>query len=285
MGGEVNTRPIQEKRRKLKITSKQKMLSRICGAQLKRTAWSAPRQAHLQCQTIKRFSTAPILCKQFKQSDQPRLRINSVAPNFDADTTAGKINFYDYLGNSWGVLFSHPADFTPVCTTEVSAFAKLKPEFDKRNVKLIGLSVEDVESHEKWIQDIKEVAKVKNVGFPIIGDTFRNVAFLYDMVDAEGFKNINDGSLKTVRSVFVIDPKKKIRLIFTYPSTVGRNTSEVLRVIDALQLTDKEGVVTPINWQPSDDVIIPPSVSNDEAKAKFGDFNEIKPYLRFTKAK
>ncbi len=261
------------------------MFSRICSAQLKRTAWTLPKQAHLQSQTIKTFATAPILCKQFKQSDQPRLRINSDAPNFDADTTVGKINFYDYLGDSWGVLFSHPADFTPVCTTEVSAFAKLKPEFDKRNVKLFGLSVEDVESHEKWIQDIKEIAKVKNVGFPIIGDTFRNVAFLYDMVDAEGFKNINDGSLKTVRSVFVIDPKKKIRLIFTYPSTVGRNTSEVLRVIDALQLTDKEGVVTPINWQPADDVIIPPSVSNDEAKAKFGQFNEIKPYLRFTKSK
>ncbi|QHS71504.1 thioredoxin peroxidase PRX1 [Saccharomyces paradoxus] len=261
------------------------MFSRICSAQLKRTAWTLPRQAHLQSQAMKTFATAPILCKQFKQSDQPRLRINSDAPNFDADTTVGKINFYDYLGDSWGVLFSHPADFTPVCTTEVSAFAKLKPEFDKRNVKLIGLSVEDVESHEKWIQDIKEIAKVKNVGFPIIGDTFRNVAFLYDMVDAEGFKNINDGSLKTVRSVFVIDPKKKIRLIFTYPSTVGRNTSEVLRVIDALQLTDKEGVVTPINWQPADDVIIPPSVSNDEAKAKFGEFNEIKPYLRFTKSK
>ncbi|CAI4054672.1 hypothetical protein N7582_000131 [Saccharomyces uvarum] len=261
------------------------MFSRICSAQLKRTARSVPRQAHLQCQTVKTFATVPILCKHFKQSDQPRLRINSEAPNFDADTTAGKINFYDYLGDSWGVLFSHPADFTPVCTTEVSAFAKLKPEFDKRNVKLIGLSVEDVESHQKWIQDIKEIAKVKNVGFPIIGDTFRNVAFLYDMVDADGFKNINDGSLKTVRSVFVIDPKKKIRLIFTYPSTVGRNTSEVLRVIDALQLTDKEGVVTPINWQPADDVIIPPSVSNEEAKTKFGDFNEIKPYLRFTKSK
>ncbi|EGA76099.1 Prx1p [Saccharomyces cerevisiae AWRI796] len=164
------------------------MFSRICSAQLKRTAWTLPKQAHLQSQTIKTFATAPILCKQFKQSDQPRLRINSDAPNFDADTTVGKINFYDYLGDSWGVLFSHPADFTPVCTTEVSAFAKLKPEFDKRNVKLIGLSVEDVESHEKWIQDIKEIAKVKNVGFPIIGDTFRNVAFLYDMVDAEGFK-------------------------------------------------------------------------------------------------
>lgn len=182
-------------------------------------------------------------------------------------------------------MFSHPADFTPVCTTEVSAFAKLKPEFDKRNVKLSGFQWKMLSPTKNGFKDIKEIAKVKNVGFPIIGDTFRNVAFLYDMVDAEGFKNINDGSLKTVRSVFVIDPKKKIRLIFTYPSTVGRNTSEVLRVIDALQLTDKEGVVTPINWQPADDVIIPPSVSNDEAKAKFGQFNEIKPYLRFTKSK
>lgn len=219
----------------------------------------------------------------YKQADQPRLRINSKAPNFDAETSHGKVNFYDYLGDSWGVLFSHPADFTPVCTTEMGAFAKLKPEFDKRNVKLLGLSVEDAESHRKWIKDIEEVNGIDKFGFPIIADTKRHVAFLYDMCDEEGFGNINDGSLVTVRSVFVIDPAKKIRVIFTYPSQVGRNTSEVLRVVDALQTADKNGVVTGANWTPQDDVIIPPKISDEDAKNKFGDFKTVKSYLRYTK--
>ncbi|UCS18912.1 uncharacterized protein HLK63_A04257 [Nakaseomyces glabratus] len=221
----------------------------------------------------------------YKQADQPRLRINSSAPNFDADTSHGKINLYDYLGDSWGILFSHPADFTPVCTTEMGAFAKMKPQFDKRGVKLLGLSVEDAESHRKWIKDIEEINGIDKFGFPIIADTKRHVAFLYDMCDEEGFGNINDGSLTTVRSVYVIDPAKKIRVIFTYPSQIGRNTAEVLRVIDALQTADKHGVVTPGNWSPNDDVIIPPKVSDAEASEKFGDFKTVKSYLRYTKLK
>ncbi|CCD25237.1 thioredoxin peroxidase PRX1 NDAI_0E04200 [Naumovozyma dairenensis CBS 421] len=226
------------------------------------------------------------------------LRINSQAPNFDVDSTIGKLNFYEYLGDSWGVLFSHPADFTPVCTTEMSAFAKLKPEFDKRNVKLIGLSVEDVESHNKWIKDIEDISgefgfnlnSNDKFGFPIIGDVDKKVSMLYDMVDEEAFKKLQDGAkdkkgidVATIRSVFIIDPKKKIRLSFNYPGSVGRNTSEVLRCIDALQLSDSKGVVTPANWSVNDDFIIPPKVSDQEAKEKFGDFKKIKPYLRLTK--
>ncbi|QEU61359.1 Prx1 [Kluyveromyces lactis] len=222
--------------------------------------------------------------RTFKQEDQPRLRINSVAPNFTADTTAGKVNFHEYIGNSWAVLFSHPADFTPVCTTELGAFAKLKPEFDQRNVKLIGLSAEGIESHQKWIKDIEEVSQLDKFTFPIIADVDREVSFLYDMVDEEGFKNLNNGIVATIRSVYIIDPSKKIRLIITYPASVGRNSSEVLRVIDALQKGDSKGVVTPIDWQPGQDVIIPPTVSDADASKKFGDFKTVKPYLRFTKA-
>lgn len=222
--------------------------------------------------------------RTFKQEEQPRLRINSLAPNFTAETTVGKVNFHEYIGNSWAVLFSHPADFTPVCTTELGAFAKLKPEFDKRNVKLIGLSAEGVESHQKWIKDIEEISQLDKFTFPIIGDVDREVAFLYDMVDEEGFKNLNNGIVATIRSVYIIDPSKKIRLIITYPASVGRNSSEVLRVIDALQKGDSKGVVTPIDWQPGQDVIIPPTVSDADASKKFGDFTTVKPYLRFTKA-
>lgn len=211
------------------------------------------------------------------------MRINSKVPNFTAETTEGKLNFYDYLGNSWGVLFSHPADFTPVCTTELGSFASLKPEFDKRGVKLIGLSAEGVESHKKWLSDIEEVSKLKKFNFPIIADESKEVAFLYDMVDEEGFKKLATGPVATIRSVFIIDPSKKLRISFTYPPSVGRNTHEVLRVIDALQLTDAKGVVTPINWQKGDDVIIPPTVSDADASKKFGEFTKVKPYLRFTK--
>lgn len=222
--------------------------------------------------------------RTFKQEEQPRLRINSSAPNFTADTTIGKINFHEYIGNSWVVLFSHPADFTPVCTTELGAFAKLKPEFEKRNVKLIGLSAEGVESHKEWIKDIEEISQLDKFTFPIIADVEKEVSFLYDMVDEEGFKNLNGGVVATIRSVYVIDPSKKIRLIITYPASVGRNSSEVLRVIDALQKGDSKGVVTPIDWQVGQDVIIPPTVSDSDAAAKFGEFKTVKPYLRFTKA-
>lgn len=222
----------------------------------------------------------------FDAASQPRIRIGSTAPNFKAPTTAGEIDFHQYLGDSWGVLFSHPADFTPVCTTELGAFAKLKPEFDARNVKLIGLSAESVPSHQKWIKDIEEVSLGgKKFTFPIIGDESKEVAYKYDMVDENGFKALQAGGpIATIRSVFIIDPKKTIRLVLTYPASVGRNTSEVLRVIDSLQKGDAKGVVTPVNWQAGDDVIIPPSVSNEAAKSKFGEFKEVKPYLRFTKA-
>lgn len=222
----------------------------------------------------------------FDANAQPRIRIGSVAPNFKAPTTAGEIDFHEYLGDSWGVLFSHPADFTPVCTTELGAFAELKPEFDARNVKLIGLSAEGVPSHKEWIKDIEEVALGgKKFSFPIIGDETKEVAYKYDMVDEAGFKNLQAGApVFTIRSVFVIDPKKTVRLILTYPASVGRNTSEVLRVIESLQKGDAKGVVTGVNWKEGDDVIIPPSVSNEAAKEKFGSFKEVKPYLRFTKA-
>lgn len=222
--------------------------------------------------------------KTFNQADQPRVRINSVAPNFTAPSTHGDITFHDYIKDSWTVLFSHPADFTPVCTTELGAFSALKPEFDKRNVKLIGLSAEGVESHKAWIKDIEETSTGgQPFQYPIIADESREVAFLYDMVDEEGFKNINKGIVQTIRSLYVIDPSKKVRIIITYPPSVGRNSIEVLRVIDALQTGEKNGVVTPIDWYPGKDVIIPPPVSDEAAKEKFGEFTKVKPYLRFTK--
>ena len=180
------------------------------------------------------------------------------------------------------MLFSHPADFTPVCTTELGAFAKLKNEFDARGVKMIGLSANDLGSHDQWVADINEVCST-NVQFPIIADADRKVAFLYDMVTDDDMKNIESKGLPlTIRSVFVIDPSKKIRLMMIYPASTGRNTSEVLRVIDSLQLGDKKGVVTPIDWQAGEDVIVPPSVSTADAKKKFGEVRELKPYLRFT---
>ena len=222
----------------------------------------------------------------FDAASQPRIRIGSTAPNFKAPTTVGEIDFHEYLGNSWGVLFSHPADFTPVCTTELGAFAQLKPEFDQRNVKLIGLSAEGIPSHNEWIKDIEEVVLGgKKFTFPIIGDESKEVAFKYDMVDEAGFKDLQKGAtIFTIRSVFIIDPKKTVRLVLTYPASVGRNTNEVLRVIDALQKGDAKGIATGVNWQAGDDVIIPPSVSNEAAKEKFGSFKELKPYLRLTKA-
>lgn len=169
------------------------------------------------------------------------LLTSSTAPNFQAKTTHGDIDFHEFLGNSWGILFSHPADFTPVCTTELGAFAKLKDEFEKRNVKMIGLSANDLGSHDKWIQDINDISKT-NLQFPIIADADRKVAFLYDMLDAQDLQNIDEkGIAFTIRSVFIVDPSKKVRLTMMYPASTGRNTTEVLRVIDSLQTGDKKG--------------------------------------------
>src|SRR3954465_14916246 len=205
------------------------------------------------------------------------VRLGDTAPDFTANTTQGEIHFHEWLGDSWGVLFSHPKDFTPVCTTELGYGAKVKPEFDKRNVKVSGLSVEPVESHERWEADIAETQGTP-VNFPMIGDPERKVADLYDMIHP------NASDTLTVRSVFVIGPDKKVKLTLTYPASTGRNFDEILRVIDSLQLTAKHSVATPVNWKDGDDVIIVPAVSNEQAKEKFpGGWNEVKPYLRIVK--
>ncbi|KAL4885555.1 hypothetical protein BJY04DRAFT_205310 [Aspergillus karnatakaensis] len=207
----------------------------------------------------------------------PPLRLGSVAPNFETDTSNGPLKFHDYIGDSWAVLFSHPDDFTPICTTELGAFAKLEPEFAARGVKLIGLSANGTESHKAWIKDIDEVTGSK-LTFPIISDPERKIAHQFDMVDYQDTTNVDSkGMALTIRSVFIIDPSKKIRLILTYPASTGRNTAEVLRVIDSLQTTDKHGVTTPINWLPGDDVVIPPPVSTEDAQKKFGDVRIVKP--------
>jgi alkyl hydroperoxide reductase subunit AhpC len=220
----------------------------------------------------------------FKAEDQPRIRIGSTAPNFKALTTDGEIDFHEFIGDSWTILFSHPADFTPVCTTELGAFAALKDEFTKRSTKLIGLSADDLKSHAEWVKDIEETStNGKKFDFPIIADFDRNVAFLYDMVDEEGWKKINSGMAMTIRNVFIIDPSKKVRLFMVYPASTGRNTAEVLRVLDALQLADSQGIATPVDWVPGKDVIVPTSVSTEDAKAKFGEVRELKPYLRYVK--
>ncbi|RYP68649.1 hypothetical protein DL771_006519 [Monosporascus sp. 5C6A] len=210
------------------------------------------------------------------------LRLGSVAPNFKAETTAGPIDFHDFIGDKWVVFFSHPEDYTPVCTTELGAFAKLEPEFSKRGAKLIGLSANTLGSHEGWIKDIDEVTGGK-VTFPIIADKERKIAYLYDMIDYQDTTNVDEkGIAFTIRSVFIIDPSKKIRLIMSYPASTGRNSAEVLRVLDSLQTGDKYKITTPINWVPGDDVIVAPSVKNEEAKELFPDFRIVKPYLRFT---
>ncbi|OQE47431.1 hypothetical protein PENCOP_c001G03520 [Penicillium coprophilum] len=213
------------------------------------------------------------------------LRLGSIAPNFKALTTQGEIDFHDFIGSSWTILFSHPADFTPVCTTELGAFARLQDEFDQRGVKMIGLSANDLSSHGDWIKDINEVNNTQ-VKFPIIADADRKVAYLYQMIDQLDLENVDSkGIAFTIRSVFIIDPNKKIRLIMAYPASTGRNTAEVLRVIDSLQTGDKRGVTTPVNWLVGDDVIVPPTVSTEDAKKKFGEIREVKPYLRFTTLK
>jgi len=202
------------------------------------------------------------------------VRLGDIAPDFTADTTQGKIEFHDWLGDSWGVLFSHPKDFTPVCTTELGYVAKIKPEFDKRNVKVIGLSVDSVESHEKWEADIEETQGTA-VNFPMIGDPDRQVADLYDMIHP------NASDTLTVRSVFIIGPDKKVKLTLTYPASTGRNFDEILRVIDSLQLTAKYKVATPANWVDGNDVIIGGPVTNEEAEKLFPQgWTTVKPYLR-----
>lgn len=212
------------------------------------------------------------------------LRINQVVPNFTADTSEGEINFHDWIGDSWAILFSHPKDFTPVCTTEFGAVAQLADEWEKRDTKVIGISVDGVEDHRKWKGDIESYAGAK-AGFPIIADEDLTVSKLYDMLPEDAY--LPDGRTPadsaTVRSVFVIGPDKQLKLSMTYPMTVGRNFAEILRALDGLQAGLKHGVATPANWVPGEDVIIPPSVSNEDAKAKFGAFETIFPYLRKTK--
>ena len=206
------------------------------------------------------------------------LRLGDTAPDFSAQSTQGEIHFHKWLGDSWGVLFSHPADFTPVCTTELGLTAKLKDEFDARGVKAIALSVDSSESHHEWIKDIEETQSC-GVNFPIIADENRTVATLYDMVHP------NTGSTLTVRSLFIIDPAKKIRLTITYPASTGRNFNEVLRVIDSLQLTDSHKVATPGNWIKGEEVVIVPSITDqDELNERFPQgYRVVKPYLRMTK--
>jgi alkyl hydroperoxide reductase subunit AhpC len=210
------------------------------------------------------------------------LQLGDTAPDFEADTSEGRISFHEWLGDSWGVLFSHPKDFTPVCTTELGYMAKIKPEFDKRGVKIIGLSVDPSEDHEGWARDIEET-QGHAPNYPIIGDADFNVSKLYGMLAGDvsgdaGSRTPADN--QTVRNVFVIGPDKKIKLILVYPMTTGRNFDEVLRVIDSLQLTAKHKVSTPVNWKQGEDVIIAGSVSNDEAKETFGEWEEPKPYIR-----
>jgi len=212
------------------------------------------------------------------------LRINDIAPNFEANTTHGKISFHDWLSESWGILFSHPKDFTPVCTTELGYMAKIEKEFSKRNCKIIGLSVDSLDDHEKWSIDIEETQGAK-VNYPMISDEDLSIAKLYNMLPVE---EVNDGNRTamtnaTVRSIFLIDPNKKIRMMLTHPMTTGRNFDEILRVLDSIQLTSKNKVATPANWKKDDDVIIVPAVSDEEAKELFGEFKKIKPYLRYTK--
>lgn len=203
------------------------------------------------------------------------LHLGDEAPNFTAETTDGPIDFHDWKKGSWAVFFSHPADFTPVCTTELGATAKLNDEFTKRNVKTIAISVDPIEDHRAWAGDIGDVGGT-DLNFPIIADPDKKVSELYDMIHP------GEGDTSSVRSVFIIDPNNTIRLTLTYPKSVGRNFDEILRVVDALQLTDLAPVSTPANWKPGSKVIVSPAMSTDDAKARFGDVEEVKPYLRWT---
>jgi alkyl hydroperoxide reductase subunit AhpC len=214
------------------------------------------------------------------------LRLGATAPDFTADSTEGPIKFHDWIGDKWAMLFSHPKDFTPVCTTELGYVAKLKPEFEKRNMKVIGLSVDSVEDHRKWSKDIEETQGAA-VNYPMIGDPELQVAKLYDMLPAEtsgGASGRTAADNFTVRNVYIIGPDKKIKLMITYPMTTGRNFDEILRVIDSIQLTAAHKVATPANWKNGDEVIIVPAVSNDEAKTKYPEgWKTLKPYLRLVK--
>jgi alkyl hydroperoxide reductase subunit AhpC len=204
------------------------------------------------------------------------LRLGDTAPDFTAETTQGAIKFHDWVADSWAILFSHPRDFTPVCTTELGYVARLKPEFDRRSVKAIGLSIDPVDAHARWADDIKST-QGHAPNFPIIADQDRTVANLYGMMHPA------HDEVFTVRTVFVIDPRKKVRLMITYPQTTGRNFDEILRVVDSLQLTDAHRVATPVNWRPGEDVIIVPAVTDEEARAKFpAGWKALKPYLRLT---
>jgi alkyl hydroperoxide reductase subunit AhpC len=204
------------------------------------------------------------------------LRLGDIAPDFTAETTEGTINFHEWLGNGWGILFSHPADFTPVCTTELGAASKYKAEFEKRNVKMIAISVDPLNSHKEWIKDINETQHT-TVNFPIIADPEKKVALLYDMIHPNANEHF------TVRSVFIIGPDKKVKLIITYPASTGRNFVELLRVIDSLQLTANYSVATPADWKQGDDVVIAPAVKDEDIPAKFPKgHTRVKPYLRLT---
>jgi thioredoxin-dependent peroxiredoxin len=215
------------------------------------------------------------------------VRINDTAPNFQAETTQGPIDFHEWIGDSWAILFSHPKDFTPVCTTELGYMAKLQPEFDKRNVKIIGLSVDPVANHGKWKADIEETQNCV-VNYPMIGDTDLKVAKLYDMLPADAGETCEGRTAATnatVRSVFLIGPDKKIKAMLIYPMSSGRNFDEVLRLVDSLQMSAKHNVATPVNWNPGDDVIIPTSVSDEDAQKKYpGGWKTLRPYLRVTSA-
>jgi alkyl hydroperoxide reductase subunit AhpC len=205
------------------------------------------------------------------------IQLGQIAPDFEQDSSQGRIRFHEYLGNSWGILFSHPKDFTPVCTTELGEVARLKPEWDKRNTKVLGLSVDPTDRHSGWAKDIAET-QGQSLNFPLVADHDRKVSELYGMIHPDADPSV------TVRTVYVIDPNKKVRLLLTYPPSTGRNFAEVLRVLDSLQLTDAHKVATPVNWQPGDDVIIVPSVSNEDAKARFPEgWKELRPYLRVVK--
>jgi alkyl hydroperoxide reductase subunit AhpC len=214
------------------------------------------------------------------------LRINDQAPNFQSETTQGKIDFHDWIGDGWAVLFSHPKDFTPVCTTELGYMAKIQPEFEKRNTKIIGLSIDSAGDHDKWLKDVVDVGG-SPVNYPIIADTDLNVAKLYNMFPADETGTAEGRTAMTnatVRSVFVIGPDKNIKLMITYPMTTGRNFDEILRVIDSMQLTAKHRVATPVNWKQGEDVIIVPAVSNEEAEKIYPDgWETVKPYLRKVK--
>ncbi|MEE2710881.1 MAG: peroxiredoxin [Gemmatimonadota bacterium] len=203
------------------------------------------------------------------------IRISDEAPDFSAETTAGPINFHEWLGDGWGILFSHPADYTPVCTTELGYMSKLNGEFAKRNVKVLAVSVDPLDSHHGWINDINETQNT-TVNYPIIADPDRKVAELYDMIHP------NADDKLTVRSVFVIGPDKKVKLTLTYPASTGRNFDEILRVVDSLQLTAKHKLATPVNWKSGEDCIIVPAVSDEEADQTFSDIRRVKPYLRYT---